>query len=267
MRPTTARRCSRRSRSSPGRNGQGLPGRVPRLAGHGPRGGPRSWTWSPGCIPEAFAALDDFCARHAAYRGRDDPRLRPGGPVLRRVPRFHRADEGGRTATSATPPCRAECQGGQRAGRVRSRAGRQARCPGPARSCATTSSSPARNASSWSTGPNHGGKTTFARMFGQLHYLASLGYPVPAGEAACSCRTGSSPISSGRRTWPRCAASSRTSWSGSASVLDAGDRGQRRGDERELRLDHAAGRAVRRRAGAGPDDRPGPARRVRHLRR
>jgi DNA mismatch repair protein MutS len=33
------------------------------------------------------------------------------------------------------------------------------------------------------TGPNNGGKTTFSRSFGQAHFLAALGLPIPGSEA------------------------------------------------------------------------------------
>jgi len=131
--------------------------------------------------PESFAALDDFCTRHAHYvddtlgtfdrevqfylayldyiRPLKSVSLEFCYPGVSKTSKQLSADNAFDIALAA-----------KLAGDRFAAVGNSFHLDGPERVLVIT-------------GPNQGGKTTFARMFGQLHYLASLGLPVPGRQA------------------------------------------------------------------------------------
>jgi hypothetical protein len=131
--------------------------------------------------PDEFATLDGYCARH---RGHLDPVI---GRFDREV-QFYLAylELTGRFRAAGLPLCYPHVSAGSKeiaaedtfdialAGKLVPGGGtvvtNDFHLTGPERMLVVS-------------GPNNGGKTTFARTFGQLHYLASLGLPVPGRSA------------------------------------------------------------------------------------
>ena len=151
-------------------------------------------------FPDEFTALKEYCRQHAGFL--DDGIARADrDPVLPRLPGLHRAVRAA-GLSFCYPEVSASVQGRPRRARLRPGPGAQARRRGKP-VVANDFRLEGRERVFVVTGPNQGGKTTFARTFGQLHHLAASAARSRAAPPACSCPTGSSPTSSRKKTSPR----------------------------------------------------------------